>query len=152
MGYDIQDGALATANIIRNFVAADYLLAQNQFMTDQMYASAYKLQGIFRGTIIEEGYPRTDRQVLGAEQTAQARAALSAAGLPIGDRKIVLYAPTWKGVSFGNPNDDIDESVHHVRELESRIDSRKYCVLLETPPNRTQACRRPAGPAQHPRT
>ena len=132
MGYDIQDGALATANIIRNFVAADYLLAQNQFMTDQMYASAYKLQGIFRGTIIEEGYPRTDRQVLDSEQTAQARASLVDAGLPIGDRKIVLYAPTWKGLSFGNPNDDIDELVRHVKELESRIDSSKYCVLLKT--------------------
>ena len=132
MGYDIQDGALATANIIRNFVAADYLLAQNQFMTDQMYASAYKLQGIFRGTIIEEGYPRTDRQMLSSEQTAQARASLADAGLPIGDRKIVLYAPTWKGLSFGNPNDDIDELVRRVKELESRIDSSKYCVLLKT--------------------
>ncbi len=132
MGYDIQDGALATANIIRNFVAADYLLAQNQFMTDQMYASAYKLQGIFRGTIIEEGYPRTDRQVLGGEQTEPARASLADAGLPIGDRKIVLYAPTWKGLSFNNPNDDIDELVRDVKELESRIDSSKYCVLLKT--------------------
>ena len=93
--------------------------------------------GIFRGSIIEEGYPRTDRQVLDDEQTAQARASLADAGLPIGDRKIVLYAPTWKGLSFGHPNDDIDELVRHVKELESRIDSSKYVRRCS---RRTKSC------------
>jgi CDP-glycerol glycerophosphotransferase (TagB/SpsB family) len=50
MGYDIEDGALATANIIRNFVQADYLLSANPFMSEQMYETGYKLTGIYRGT------------------------------------------------------------------------------------------------------
>ena len=132
MGYDIQDGALHTANTIRNFVAADYLLAANRFMTDQMYASAYKLKGVYHGKIIEEGYPRIDRQVLTGEQADAVRARLTGGGIPLGNRKIILYAPTWKGASFGRPDDDVAELVDWVAELESKIDTSEYCVLLKT--------------------
>jgi CDP-glycerol glycerophosphotransferase (TagB/SpsB family)/glycosyltransferase involved in cell wall biosynthesis len=132
MGYDIEGGALATANIIRNFVQADYLLAANPFMSDQMYSTGYKLKGIFRGKIIEEGYPRIDRQFLDADEVQAGRAALREAGIPLGDRRIVLYAPTWKGESFGDPLDDIDELLRRVKGLEARIDTTKYVVLLKT--------------------
>ena len=33
-------------------------------MADQMYETGYKLRGVYRGTLIEEGYPRIDRQFL----------------------------------------------------------------------------------------
>ena len=132
MGYDIEDGALATANIIRNFVAADYLLAANAFMADQMYETAYKLRGIYRGTIIEEGYPRIDRQRLDDAGLASIRSKLVEAGIPLGDRKVILYAPTWKGTSFSEPNDDIDDLLTHIAAVESRIDTSRYAVLLKT--------------------
>ncbi|MBC7517347.1 MAG: CDP-glycerol glycerophosphotransferase family protein [Microbacteriaceae bacterium] len=132
MGYDIPHGGLQTGNILRNFVAADYLLAANSFMTDTMYASAYKLRGIFRGVVVEEGYPRIDRQFLESGEAADARARLTAAGLAIGEREIILYAPTWKGASFHRPLDDVDELLARVAELESLIDTDRYCVLLKT--------------------
>jgi CDP-glycerol glycerophosphotransferase len=132
MGYDIEDGALATANIVRNFVAADYLLAANAFMADQMYETAYKLSGVYRGTLIEEGYPRVDRQFLDDAGRESARRRLVEAGLPLGDRKIILYAPTWKGESFGNPTDDLDEILEHIAAIEERIDTSRYAVLLKT--------------------
>jgi CDP-glycerol glycerophosphotransferase len=132
MGYDIEDGALATANIIRNFVSTDYLLAANPFMADQMYEIGYKLKGIYRGKIIEEGYPRIDRQRLSTTEIASGRSALGEAGIPLGDRKIVLYAPTWKGETFGNPTDDVDELLAAVAAIEARIDTSKYVVLLKT--------------------
>ncbi|MCU1576075.1 MAG: teichoic acid synthase [Leifsonia sp.] len=132
MGYDIEDGALATANIVRNFVAADFLLAANAFMADQMYETAYKLKGIYRGEIIEEGYPRVDRQFLDAGAVAAGRARLEAAGIAIGNREIVLYAPTWKGDSFADPSDDIDDLLGHIARLEAQIDTSRYVVLLKT--------------------
>lgn len=132
MGYDIEDGALATANIIRNFVAADYLLAANSFMADQMYETGYKLSGVYRGTLVEEGYPRIDRQFLDDAGRADARRRLTEAGIPLGDRKIILYAPTWKGASFGRPTDDIDETLEHIGAIEERIDTSRYVVLLKT--------------------
>jgi len=132
MGYDIEDGALGTANIVRNFVQADYLLAANPFMAEQMYETGYKLTGIYRGTLVEEGYPRIDRQFLDDAGRASVRRQLTEAGIPLGDRKIVLYAPTWKGASFGRPTDDIDEILAHVAAIEERIDTSRYVVLLKT--------------------
>lgn len=132
MGYDIPHGALEAANTMRNFVSADYLLSANSFMTEQMYLQAYKLDGIFRGTIIEEGYPRIDRQKLTPSDADAVRARLVASGIPLGDRKIILYAPTWKGTSFRRPQDDVEELAAHVAELQGRVDSQKYLVLLKT--------------------
>lgn len=132
MGYDIEEGALATANIIRNFVQADYLLAANPFMAEQMYETAYKLTGVYRGTLVEEGYPRIDRQFLDEAGRAEARRRLVDAGIPLGDRKVVLYAPTWKGATFGRPDDDLDELMAHIAQIEERIDTSRYAVLLKT--------------------
>lgn len=131
MGYDMPGGAREAANVIRNFVATDYLISANSIMTD-MYQRAYRLKGIYRGTIIEEGYPRIDRQVLTDEAIATERAKLSEAGVQIGDRKIILYAPTWKGASFARPEDDLDTLAHHVAELTDLINSDEYVVLLKT--------------------
>lgn len=132
MGYDIEDGALATANILRNFVQADYLLSANPFMSEQMYETGYKLSGVYRGTLVEEGYPRIDRQFLDDRGREGVRRRLIEAGIPLGDRSIVLYAPTWKGETFGRPDDDVDALLAHIAQIEERIDTSRYAVLLKT--------------------
>jgi CDP-glycerol glycerophosphotransferase len=131
MGYDMPDGPRESANTLRNFVQADWLLSQNRFMTETMYRGAYRLDGVFDGEVIEEGYPRTDRQHLDAAGYAAARAQLAARGLEIGDRPILLYAPTWKGARFSEVLDDVAELVATVRRLQDRVGSR-YVVLLKT--------------------
>ncbi|MDJ0351032.1 glycosyltransferase [Cryobacterium sp. PH29-G1] len=130
MGYDLLDGAFGTANILRNFVSADYLLAANPFMARQMYERAYKLDGIFRGRMLLAGSPRIDRQILTADQARAARVRL--APLNITGREIVLYAPTWKGASFAHPDDDLDVLLDRVRQITAGIDSSRYVVLLKT--------------------
>lgn len=131
MGFDIGDPASRVGNVIRNFLAADYLLAANRFMTEQMYESAHLLRNIYRGEIIEEGYPRIDRQFLDSSGVASMIETLEGAGLPIAGRKVILYAPTWKGESFAHPRDDADELLSRVTELESLIDTTRYVVLLK---------------------
>ncbi|MBC7762045.1 MAG: CDP-glycerol glycerophosphotransferase family protein, partial [Candidatus Saccharibacteria bacterium] len=106
MGYDMPNGALDSANTLRNFVAADFLLSQNSFMTEQMYEKAYKLRGVFRGLVIEEGYPRVDRQFLNEREAAEARSRLADDGIDLGNRTVILFAPTWKGTDFSSPADD----------------------------------------------
>jgi CDP-glycerol glycerophosphotransferase (TagB/SpsB family)/glycosyltransferase involved in cell wall biosynthesis len=132
MGYDIGDPASRVGNVIRNFLGADYLLAANEFMREQMYESAHLLRQIYRGRIIIEGYPRIDHQFVDPAQAENTRLRLEDAGVRIGDRQIILYAPTWKGTSFNRPEDDADELISRVAELESRIDSSRYVVLLKT--------------------
>ncbi|WP_308466809.1 glycosyltransferase [Rathayibacter soli] len=131
MGYDMPGGALEAANTLRNFVSADYLLAANSFMATQMYESAYKLNNVFEGLIIEEGYPRIDRQLLDQDQFMAVRGRLERAALPLHGRDIVLYAPTWKGDSFNRPEDDIESLVSAVRTLQTALGER-YIVLLKT--------------------
>lgn len=131
MGYDMPGGAVEAANTLRNFVAADFLLAANAFMAEQMYEKAYRLSGIYRGLIVEEGYPRIDRQFLTTEQETLGRKQLSMGGIALGEREIVLYAPTWKGDSFASPDDDVMELVAAVREMQALLGER-YIVLLKT--------------------
>ncbi len=130
MGYDVENGGPHTYNVIRNFLAADYLVSGSDFMTRQMYESGYKLRGIYRGRIIQEGFPRTDRQHVTAEEALAVRQTLHQRGVVVDDaQQIILYAPTWKGDSFHRPDNDVEELRTRVRELTLRIDPR-WRVLL----------------------
>jgi CDP-glycerol glycerophosphotransferase (TagB/SpsB family)/glycosyltransferase involved in cell wall biosynthesis len=129
MGYDMPDGAYEAANTLRNFLASDFLVSQNPHMTS-MYREAYRLDGLFGGRILETGYPRTDRQHLDHAGRDAAFAALRSHGIDVGDRQLVIYAPTWKGTSFTSPRDDAAELLVAVSELQSQLGSH-YLVLLK---------------------
>lgn len=131
MGLDMPDGAYESANTLRNFLMADYLLAANPFMAETMYEDAYRLANIYQGRLIEEGYPRIDRQRLSDDEVASLRARLRDRGLAIGDRRIVLFAPTWRGTSFSNPDQDIDALAAQVAQLQGALGD-EFVVLLKT--------------------
>lgn len=131
MGYDTPNGGPETRNVIRNFVNADYLLSGSEFMTRQMYETSYRLTGMYRGRIIQEGFPRIDRQVVPESEAAAWKATLRDRGVAVDDRKIVLYAPTWKGASFYRPADDAEQLRDRVAALNERIDTSRYRVLLK---------------------
>jgi CDP-glycerol glycerophosphotransferase len=131
MGYDMPGGGPSSGNIMRNFLSADYLLSANPFMTDQMYRSAYRLQGVYRGAVIEEGQPRVDRQFEAETDRGQAVAALERRGIDVGDRKIILVAPTWRGESFYTPYVNASQLLNTVRKLQASLDPSEYLVLLK---------------------
>lgn len=94
MGYDIPEGDISSMNIVRNFLQVDYLITACPALTE-MYTRAYKMDGIFPGKIIDAGYPRLDTLVRTDRNQILAR--LKKTGLRIEpDKKIILYAPTWK--------------------------------------------------------
>jgi CDP-glycerol glycerophosphotransferase (TagB/SpsB family)/glycosyltransferase involved in cell wall biosynthesis len=133
MGFDIGDPASRVANVIRNFLQADYLLAANPFMMEQMYERAHRLDNIFGGKIIDEGYPRIDLQFLDEDGRAAARSRLAdSLGIELGSRKVILYAPTWKGTNFNHPEDDIAELIDRVAEIRAGVDESRYVVLLKS--------------------
>ncbi|WP_051192076.1 glycosyltransferase [Microbacterium luticocti] len=131
MGFDMPGGAIESANTLRNLLSADYLLAANPFMAETMYEDAYRLRNVYQGRIIEEGYPRIDRQRLSDAQLADVRAELEQAGIGLRGRRIVLYAPTWRGSSFSRPQDDLDELADHAASLQARLGD-DAVVLLKT--------------------
>ncbi|MEO6944277.1 MAG: glycosyltransferase, partial [Lacisediminihabitans sp.] len=82
--------------------------------------------------VIEAGYPRVDHQFLDDHQLSDGRARLEAAGLDLQGRRIVLYAPTWKGDSFSAPEDDARELFSTVQGLQAQLGEANFVVLLKT--------------------
>jgi len=131
MGYDIPGRAIDAKNIIRNFLASDYLLSASPHMTEAMYLEAFKLRNIFSGKIIEEGNPRTDRQFNTTSTRAEFEQLLKEEGVPVDDREILLYAPTWKGESYFNPHNDAASIQNLIRRIEEVVDTSKYRVMVK---------------------
>lgn len=131
MGFDMPSGAVQSANTLRNFLMSDYLLAANPFMAETMYEGAYRLTNVYPGTLIEEGYPRIDRQRLSPAEEALVRAELEGNGVLLGDKPIVLFAPTWRGSSFDDPEDNIDELAAQLADLQAGVGD-DYVVVLKT--------------------
>ncbi len=133
MGYDINDGALASGNVVRNMLSADYLLAANEIMAN-MYLNSYRMKGIFKGRIIQEGYPRTDLSFAADRQDVLNMLALYGVEFDP-EKRIILYAPTWK--ASGNTNTGIDAAINAEellrvkREIELRIEGSQYQVLVK---------------------
>ena len=94
IGPDAPGGLLDSGNAIRNFLQTDYLISANPFLTE-IYKTTYSMQGLYGGTILEEGYPRLDILVRrSGDEYVQALRQLGVAIDP--DRKLLLYAPTWR--------------------------------------------------------
>lgn len=129
MGYRVPEGSFASANVVRNFLGADYLLAANSHMV-KMYLDDYKLEGIYQGEILEEGYPRND--LLYKTPVEDVKNKLAAYGIQLnGGRKTILYAPTWRedcsGSAVVNPGELLD-----VKErLEAALGEDEYQILIK---------------------
>lgn len=130
MGYDVENGANDARNVLRNFMSADFLLSQNSFMTDQMYLSGYRLTNVFEGAILEEGYPRCDH-MFGEEAGSAARAILSEQGIETEGRKVLVFAPTWRGTSFYRPSADAARLKETIRRLREHPLLQDWVVLLK---------------------
>ena len=90
MGREVASDVYAMGNIQRNLLFSDFLLYPNEYMKEKM-VSAFMLDGVYKGTILNEGYPRNciffDR-----EKAVRTRKALGLA-----DKKVFVYMPTWRG-------------------------------------------------------
>lgn len=129
MGYDMPNGNIEVANTERNFLQTTYLLSPNMHHTD-MYMKSYKMEGIYQGKIIETGQARTDT-IIKADKSFVIEK-LKKAGLNIEDgKKIILYAPTWKGDSFSQAEVDITEYTKIFLNVSEAVRDNGYQVLIK---------------------
>ena len=129
LGYDQVGGNAAVGNTIRNFLNTDYLISPCEYHTD-IYKNAFKLEGIYNGKIIEEGQPRNDLTIHADREEILARMKRNGVKIEEG-KKIILYAPTWKGQNYSKPTVNPEEYYEFIRYIESRIDGEKYQVLVK---------------------
>lgn len=112
-------------NLTRNLLHADYLVMPNRFTSEVMLRSN-DVEGLFPGRVLEVGYPRTDL-TLAADRGEMA--ALLAQHCSIDPAKrIVLYAPTWRGET-GGYLDTTEEALEHTRELRALLPDEYELVL-----------------------
>ena len=129
LGFDIPAGKVSAGNTARNLLAADYLISPNPFMT-QIYQQAFKMEGLYQGKILEEGQPRNDRFFHADRKTIMDK--LSKSGVKIDpSKKLILYAPTWKGSKYSSPDTSLDAYFELIHTVEANIDTSKYQVLVK---------------------
>lgn len=129
MGYDIPLGIPQTRNVVRNLLAADFILSPNDFMSEQIWPDSFKLEGLYSGKLLKTGTPRLDAL---HERSMQNDNFLSTIGIEDTDeRQIILYAPTWRGTSPSDINDTSVEILNGYSQLVRGLDESKYIVLLK---------------------
>jgi len=102
LGYDLVEGGnvMNTKSEIEDKYKTDaerfrYILSPSRFASEK-FSTAWNLKEFGTDdTMIEEGYPRNDRLVnAGPEEIAELKKSLGIDD--IGNKKVILYAPTWR--------------------------------------------------------
>lgn len=130
MGFDIKDNPFGTSNVLRNFLSADYILSPNKFTTE-ILKNSFKLKDLFHGKILEDGYPRIDLTV-NANKSKIINSLINL-NLKLQNKKIILYAPTWKGNDTSKPRNDLEQIYNDIKVLEFRLGS-EYNILTKVHP------------------
>jgi CDP-glycerol glycerophosphotransferase (TagB/SpsB family) len=128
MGFDMPEGNYGSRNVLRNLLMADYIVSPNPLMT-RVFTESYRLRGLYPGKILEFGYPRNDVTLHTPRQDVIAE--LQARGVQVDpDKKIILYAPTWRG-TISNIRGGA-EPLERVRDgILAGVDEAEYQVLIK---------------------
>lgn len=130
MGFDIPGANVTQGNTARNLLSADYILSSGSYMTELAYRKSYKMENIYKGTILEEGFPRND--VLFQDNRQEIIDKLKNQGIAVEEnKKIVLYAPTWKGDKYSDPDTGLDDFREVVRLADEKLNTEEYQILVK---------------------
>lgn len=97
MGRKIKNSPNELGNTQRNFLMADYLVYQNDFMFDT-FKEDYMLDNFYNGEYLLSGYPRNDI-FYDEKQRKELREKLE-----VQDKKVYIYMPTWRGALNNKSN------------------------------------------------
>lgn len=129
IGFDIPAGKISAGNTVKNFLAADYLISPDAFMTE-IYKNAFKMGGLFPGKLLEIGQPRNDSYFHTEREAVFQK--LQMAGIKADpSRKLILYAPTWKGSKYSSPDTSLDAYEKMIRTIEENVDISEYQVFVK---------------------
>ncbi|NHC03358.1 glycosyltransferase [Acinetobacter sp. 187] len=114
LGRDQKNGFMSHSNVTRNFLHADYIISPNPHTTD-IILNKYDIKDIYSGKFYEVGYPRVDltlcsdlisREKLNIEE----------------NKKVILYAPTWRGGDKLEGNIDVEKLLSDLNKLSKQKD------------------------------
>lgn len=129
LGFDTPDGNRIIGNMLRNFLMSDYIVSPNEFTTE-IYNNSFRLRDIYRGKYIEHGFPRNDLVINTDREEILEK--LARTGVQVdGNKKIILYAPTWFGAQSQKPVIDMEKYDRLFAYLTQHIDMEKYELLMK---------------------
>ncbi len=132
LGFDVPNGPVQVKNMLRNLMQSDYIISANKFTT-KIFRDSYKLDGLYTGKIIEEGHPRNDSLVKTNRDYILNK--LQQRGVTIDPtKKIILYAPTWRGSTVSSVVNDVDSYCDFVQNVSGQIDGTQYQILIKPHP------------------
>ncbi|PEQ82867.1 CDP-glycerol--glycerophosphate glycerophosphotransferase [Bacillus sp. AFS006103] len=131
MGFDIPGNPSISQNVVRNFLNADYLISPNEHTTN-MFLDSYKLNGVYNGEVIEEGYPRIDLTFHTDADLFNTH--LAQMGLSFDkNKKSILYAPTWKGTNVSRAKNDMYQIIADMNYLKNQV-GEEYNLFIKVHP------------------
>ena len=118
-------------NVVRNFFQSSFLISPNQH-TSKMYLNSYRLRGLYKGEVLEGGYPRIDSTLKPDKQRTfkllgQFQKAIDQT------KEILLYTPTWKGLDLTSARNDMAQVTAEMAYLRE-IHGDKYNILVKVHP------------------
>lgn len=113
LGKDMSGEKGQHKNIQRNFLQTSHLVMPNEYTTKKIMES-HDINDIYQGSIIEAGYPRIDLTL-----TTDVELLKKELNIP-SDKKIVLFAPTWRG-NVGSVNNQVENLIDDIAAMTSDL-------------------------------
>ena len=115
MGKDVLNRKYAIGNVKRNFMFTDYLVYPNNEMKEKML-SAYGLNNLYNGTVLNAGYPR-NAIFFNRESEKNIRKKLKLEG-----KQVIVYMPTWRGImTKKKQGEQFKEIIELMRYMEEHL-------------------------------
>ena len=122
MGRDVEDSVYSMGNIQRNLLFSDYLLYPNEYMKEKM-VSAYMLDGVYKGNILNEGYPR-NCVFFDKDKAQEIREQLG-----FKDKELFVYMPTWRGnLQQIKTEDQLKMLKGYLEELDRKLTDKQVLI------------------------
>ena len=129
LGYDVPDGIIEQHNSFRNFRMTDYLLGWNEHMKI-ILSDAYSLNTNYSGEIVLSGCPRNDITLSADKEKVISK--LRSFGVQTDtNKKIVLYAPTFRGTNLQNASSNVEEVLILLDKLKEADKNDEYIFLFK---------------------
>ncbi|GIO35159.1 CDP-glycerol glycerophosphotransferase [Paenibacillus antibioticophila] len=123
LGRDVETAKVSEhSNVQRNLLHTDFFIAPNLYTAKKMI-SAYDVEGIFNGEILDLGYPRIDLTFKSDYNQVKRELGVAA------DEKIIVYFPTWRG-GIHSHRDTSHEIYNNYKQMSSSLPE-GYVLLLK---------------------
>lgn len=118
MGYAMPGGVMGSWNVLRNLMMTDYLVMPNAYTTT-IFRRDYRLDNLYRGQLLNVGYPRNDVLVNGLKPMLEKKVR----ALVHSQQKVILYAPTWSGdaTTLTSSYEEIQKYLVVLKQLQQQL-------------------------------